>query len=133
MSPIELVETVVAGIAVGFVSALFGVGGAVLMIPYIVLVLHGEQHLAEGTSLIAMVPIAISGIFAHAKRGYVLFGVARRMALGAVAGAILGGVLAQMINGEALQTIYAGFIAFVGVTLISGGVRDSRAANRKDR
>ncbi|MGH2736650.1 MAG: TSUP family transporter, partial [Actinomycetota bacterium] len=45
-----------AGLGVGLLSALFGVGGGLVMVPFMTLVLDESQHLAEGTSLLVIVP-----------------------------------------------------------------------------
>jgi uncharacterized membrane protein YfcA len=60
-----------SGVAVGAFSALFGVGGGLLMAPLITVFLDRSQHLAEGTSLLAIIPISIAGVLAHRGRGYV--------------------------------------------------------------
>ena len=52
---------------------MFGVGGGVIMVPYMVTFLDKTQHVAEGTSLMVIVPTAIAGVIAHNKRGYVSF------------------------------------------------------------
>ena len=50
------------GIVVGLLSALFGIGGGVAMVPFMVLLLHRSPHLAEGTSLLVIIPTAIAGV-----------------------------------------------------------------------
>ena len=62
---------VVVGLAAGFLSGLFGVGGGVLMVPGLVLVLGMGQRLAHGTSLAAIVPIAVAGVAGYALAGEV--------------------------------------------------------------
>ena len=51
---------VVVGLVAGFLSGLFGVGGGILIVPALVLVLHFDQRLAHGTSLAAVLPIAVA-------------------------------------------------------------------------
>lgn len=44
------------GIGVGVASGLFGVGGGTLLVPLLVLLFGYDQHAAQGTSLVALVP-----------------------------------------------------------------------------
>ncbi len=62
---------VLAGFAVGYFSAMFGVGGGVIMVPFMVLVVGLTQHAAEGTSLLVIIPTAIAGVDVHLRKGFV--------------------------------------------------------------
>ena len=64
-----MLRIVLVGLAAGFLSGLFGVGGGVLMVPALVLVLGMGQRLAHGTSLAAIVPIALAGVLGYALGG----------------------------------------------------------------
>jgi uncharacterized membrane protein YfcA len=95
-------KVVVVGVAAGFLSGLFGVGGGVLMVPALVLVLAMEQRLAHGTSLAAIVPIALAGVLGYALEGEVdwaasLFLIIGSAGLGARIGTHLLHVLPQRV------------------------------------
>ena len=114
------------GVAVGVLSALFGIGGGIVMVPFMVLLLDGSQHLAEGTSLLVIVPTAIAGVIAHSKRGFVDFRAAAWLAVGGVLGAFLGARVALASAGETLQIYFAVFLVAMGIRLIAAGARPSR-------
>ena len=57
-----LVRAAVLGVVAGFLGGLFGVGGGILIVPALVLVLHMDQRLAHGTSLAAVLPIAVASL-----------------------------------------------------------------------
>ena len=57
-----------------------------------VLALGEEQHLAEGTSLLVILPTAVTGVLAHRRRGYVSFHTGMLLALGGSAGAWVGAI-----------------------------------------
>jgi uncharacterized protein len=116
---------VAAGVVVGVLSALFGVGGGLLMVPFIVLTLDRGQHLAEGTSLLAMVPIALVGALFHARRGYVSFRYAAYMAAGGIAGAYLGADLALRVDSQALTKVFGVFLVLMGARTVWDGLRTS--------
>lgn len=118
---------VLAGIVVGALSALFGVGGGILMVPFMVLVLDKGQHLAEGTSLLVIVPTAIAGVAMHRKKGYVSFRHAGVLALGGMGGAYAGAAIALRLSASSLQMAFGALVAFTGVRTIRRGVAQMRA------
>lgn len=111
------------GVVVGILSAMFGIGGGIAMVPFIVLVLGRGQHLAEGTSLLVMIPTAIAGVVAHNRRGYVSFRLAGLLAVGGVVGTFLGARLALSIDGETLRLYFALFLAVMGIRMVILGRR----------
>ncbi len=115
--------TVAVGICVGIVSALFGIGGGIVMVPFMVLVLGEGQHLAEGTSLLVIVPTATAGVFAHRRARYVTTKTFLGLGLAGAAGAIAGARLAFLIDGPLLQRLFALLVLLVGVRLIVQGLR----------
>ena len=67
MSIDTIALVVVAGFLTGILAALFGVGGGLLLVPFMVLVLDESQHVAQGTSLLVIVPTAAAGMLSHAR------------------------------------------------------------------
>jgi uncharacterized membrane protein YfcA len=121
---------VVAGILVGILSSLFGVGGGVLMVPFLVLALGRAQHVAEGTSLLVMVPTAALGVWAHRRRGYVVFRQAVMLAIGGIAGASVGALLALQLPASTLRTLFGILLALTGMHVIRRGMATLRAERR---
>jgi uncharacterized membrane protein YfcA len=119
------VGIVAFGVVVGVLSAMFGIGGGIAMVPFMVLVLGEGQHLAEGTSLLVMIPTAIAGVIAHRKRGYVSFKLAGWLAIGGIVGTVLGARLALEIDGDRLRMYFAVFLAVMGLRLVIRGRRTS--------
>jgi hypothetical protein len=109
------------GVVVGLLSALFGIGGGVAMVPFMVLLLERSPHLAEGTSLLVIIPTAIVGVIAHHKRGFVSFRHAGWLSVGGVFGAFAGARLALGIDDDILKTLFAAFLAVMGVRTILQG------------
>lgn len=113
------------GVLVGLLSALFGIGGGIAMVPFMVLLLDKTQHLAEGTSLLVIIPTAIAGVVAHHKRGFVSFKLAGFLAAGGVFGAYVGARAALSIDHVVLQRLFGVFLLLMGLRVI----RDGRAAS----
>lgn len=121
MSPeqvVQLVELVVIGLAAGFLAGLLGIGGGVLMVPAMVLILGFDQHVAQGTSLLVIIPAALTGSLAHYRRGRLVLRDAVTIAAGGVIGALIGSVFALSIDDELLRRLFAGFLLIVAVRML---------------
>ena len=112
MTGFEIALTVVAGVLTGLLSALFGGGGGQISIPFMILVLGFSQHVAEGTSLFVIVPIAALGAWAHSRRGYVRWRPALSLATAGIAGAAAGALLAVRTYELLLRRSYAAFVLY---------------------
>src|SRR5690606_30407933 len=86
----SLTKTILVGLVAGFLSGLFGVGGGILMVPAMVIVLHVGQRLAHGTSLAAVLPIALSSLIGYMIAGKVEWPVAALFSVGAAGGGVVG-------------------------------------------
>jgi uncharacterized membrane protein YfcA len=112
------VRLVLIGLVAGFFSALFGVGGGIVIVPLLVLLAALPEREATGTSLAAIGVIALVGVVAYSVRGEVHFGYAALVGLPAAAGAVAGAVLQQRISVRALSLAFAALLAVVGVVLL---------------
>jgi uncharacterized membrane protein YfcA len=114
--PRRLGLTIAVGLVAGFLSGLFGVGGGILIVPALVMALRFDQRLAHGTSLAAVLPIALSSLLSYGLEGEVDWTVASFLAIGAVAGAVIGTHILHKLPHDALA------IAFI-VVLVATAVR----------
>ena len=106
------------GGAAGLLSGLFGVGGGILIVPGLALLLGMDQHRAHGTSLAAILPIALSGVAGYAMEGAVDWPAAGLLSIGAVAGAVIGTGLLPRIPRRALRRGFAGFLVLSAAALL---------------
>lgn len=113
----------VVGLAAGVVAAGLGVGGGIIFVPALVLFLDYSQQLAQGTSLAVILPTAVVGAVAHARRGRVLWHRAVPIAVSGVGGAMLGAALALRLDGLLLRRLFAGLLVVLALRLLmlSGG------------
>ena len=102
------------GLTTGVVSGLLGIGGGLVMVPAMVLILGLSQHLAQGTSLFVIVPTAAAGSVTHFRLGNIRFVVAGWLAIGGMAGAIAGAMLALLVPDQALRILFALFLLYTG-------------------
>ncbi len=115
------------GVGVGLISALFGIGGGIVMVPFMVLILEKSQHVAEGTSLLVIVPTALAGVYAHRKGRYVTWRTFAALGVAGAVGAVIGARIALVIHGPLLQKLFALFVAVVGIRLLFEGRAASKA------
>ncbi len=107
------------GLAGGIVSGLFGVGGAVVMIPAMVLIARIDQHTANGTSLAALLlPVGILGVLEYHKRGQVNLAFAALLAGGILVGVFLGAKLAGKLDDLVLRRAFGVFLMLVAARLL---------------
>jgi uncharacterized membrane protein YfcA len=115
---VELAELVVIGLAAGFLAGLLGVGGGVLMVPAMVLLLGFDQHVAQGTSLLVIIPAALTGSYTHYRNGRLVLRDAAFLAAGGVIGAVVGSVFALSMEDQLLRRLFAGFLLISGVRIL---------------
>jgi uncharacterized membrane protein YfcA len=107
------------GVAAGVVSGLFGVGGAVVIVPGLVLLAKLPHHNAHGTSLAALLPaVGILGVLEYHRRGQVNIPYAAMIAVGILLGAFLGAKLAGGVSEPMLRKLFGGFLLLVSVRLL---------------
>ncbi len=111
---------VIIGLVAGLFSALFGVGGGIVIVPLLVGVAAFGTREATATSLGAIVITATAGVVLYAFRGEVDVGYALLVGLPAIVGALIGTSVQQRISSRALTAAFAVFLAAVGVWLIVG-------------
>jgi uncharacterized membrane protein YfcA len=106
------------GLAAGIVAGLLGVGGGVLFVPGLVIFLGLDQHHAEATSLLAIVPVAIVGTYRQDRYGNVERSDALLLGLLSIAGAAAGVALANALSGAALRDAFAALMTIVAAQLV---------------
>jgi uncharacterized protein len=112
------VRLVLIGLAAGFFSALFGVGGGLVIVPLLILFLGYGMHLATGTSLAAIGLIALAGTIAYGVRGEIDLGYAALIGFPAAVGAVVGTALQQRLSARALALSFSLLLVAIGVALV---------------
>ena len=117
MSSRDRILLLVVGLGAGFLSGVFGVGGGILVVPGLMIFVKMEQRRAHGTSLAAVLPIAVASLATYWAHGHVDWPVALWLALGALAGAYVGASLLAVISKRNLALIFSIVLVVVGVRL----------------
>ncbi len=126
LEPLLIVELVVLGLCTGFLAGLLGIGGGMIMVPFITHILSTRGvsadlavKMAIATSMATIVFTSVSSVRAHHKRGAVRWDIARRLTPGIVIGAALAslGVFA-VLKGAWLALLFAGFVGFSATQML---------------
>ena len=125
LDPLLIVELGVLGLATGFLAGLLGIGGGLVLVPFMTYIL-GSQHVAPdlavkmaiATSMATIMFTSISSVRAHHKRGAVRWDIVRRLAPGIVLGGFIAslGVFA-LLKGSFLAIFFALFVSFSAVQM----------------
>lgn len=105
------------GLLTGFMSALLGIGGGLVMVPALTILLGLPQKMAHGISLAAMMPTAFTGMLMHRAMGNVDFTVGKWVGLGSAIGAISGATLAVSLDASVLKIIFGVFLIIMAVLM----------------
>ncbi len=124
------------GVCAGLLSGLLGAGGGLITVPGLLLAFQWEpiraaiaMHIAVGTSLAVMIPVAIRSLKSHIKNhGYSFLPIYKQMAPTIIVGVIGGGILAHFIHSRALQIIFGLFVLVMAIGLLIGRKKQN---NRK--
>jgi hypothetical protein len=127
-----VIGTIAIGLAAGVVAGLLGVGGGVLFVPGLVIFMGLDQHHAEATSLLAIVPVALVGTYRQDRYGNVRRADALLLGVLSVAGAATGVALANALSGAVLRDAFAALMVIVAAQLVRRTMRVRRTEDRLD-
>jgi uncharacterized membrane protein YfcA len=101
------------GLIAGVLAGLFGVGGGILFVPVLTFVLGLSQLHAEATSLLAILPTALTGVWRQQRYGNVRWRPAAIIGVAAIAG-VQGGVLAaEALPAHVLRRLFGALMIAV--------------------
>jgi uncharacterized protein len=100
----------------GVASGLVGIGGGTLLIPMLVLLFSFEQHRAQGTSLVALIPpTGLLAFVAYARAGDVSWRIGLLLIPGVFAGGVVGAWLAKRLQPRRMRQVFAGLLLVLGM------------------
>jgi uncharacterized membrane protein YfcA len=126
IEPLLVAKLVLLGCGTGFLAGLLGIGGGMLMVPFLTLMLSHRGvpdgvavKLAIATSMATILFTSLSSVRAHHRRGAVRWDIVRGMAPGIVAGGLLAGAGAfALIKGQVLALVFALFVGFSATQML---------------
>lgn len=124
---LSVIGLIVVGLFTGVMAGLIGVGGGVIVVPVLMFVFGTSDLMAKGTSLLMMIPTAISGTIGNLKRGNVDLVAAAIVGGAACTTTALGAWFATLLDPAAANILFAVFLAFIAVQMALRALRSRRA------
>ena len=120
LDPILIAELAALGLGTGFLAGLLGIGGGMLMVPFITIIMGHRGvpadlavKMAIATSMATIIFTSVSSVRAHHRRGAVRWDIVRRLAPGIVIGSLVGSLgVFSLLKGTALAIFFALFVGF---------------------
>lgn len=106
------------GLVAGLASGYVGVGGGFIMVPLMLAVLDIPMSLASGTSLIAIMILAIPGVIEQGLFGNIDYLAGIAIVVGSIPGALVGARLVRVVPERQLRFIFGGFLLVAAVMLM---------------
>lgn len=108
MEPKSYIILLTVGLVAGMLGGMLGIGGAIIIIPALVMLLGYSQHLAQGTSLLMLaLPVSSLAAWQYYQNGFVDVKAALILAVAFLIGGFFGGKLAGLIPEEILRKGFA--------------------------
>lgn len=125
ISPLFIVLLLMLGAMGGFAAGLLGIGGGMVLVPFLTMMFEAQGfpaqhvvHIAIATSLTTILFTSMSSVRAHHKRGAVLWPVVKVLAPGIVLGSLVGAQIAAAIRTPALAMLFAVFVGFSATQML---------------
>lgn len=114
----DIVYSLLTGLAAGVLGGMFGVGGGILIVPACVYLLGMTLQRAQGTSLaILLLPVGILGVMNYAKESAIDWRVAGFIAVAFVFGAYFGSKISLSLDEAVARKVFAGFLVLVAAQM----------------
>ncbi|SIT68361.1 sulfite exporter TauE/SafE family protein [Microbacterium sp. RU33B] len=111
------------GLVTGVLAGLLGVGGGVVVVPVLMIVFGTSDLIAKGTSLLMMIPTALSGTIGNVRRRNVDLLAAVLIGAAACTTTALGAWIATLVDPLVGNVLFAAFLAFIAVQMALKAVR----------
>lgn len=119
MTLTQLLILIIIGLLSGLLSSVFGIGGAIIVIPALVFIIGLSQHEAQGTSLAFMLPpVGILAAWSYYKEGYINWKIALVLSLTFFVGAYLGSRFSINISDRTLRRLFGVLLMVMAVKMI---------------
>ena len=106
------------GLVAGTFGGLLGVGGGIVMVPAMVYLMQTNIKTAIGTSLVVIIPTALTGAFKHQQLGNIDWKVAALLVPTAILGGFAGAALTKHLPADVLKKCFGGFMILAGCRLL---------------
>lgn len=125
MTATLIASLLLLGAFTGFAAGLLGIGGGMLMVPFLTMLLTSQGFptgqivkIAIATSLTTILFTSASSVRSHARRGVVRWDIARQLVPGILVGSLLGAQIAALLPGAVLAIAFGVFVATMATQML---------------
>jgi hypothetical protein len=115
---LPVLKVVLEGVVVGAVTGLVGAGGGFLVVPALLLLGGLPMNIAVGTSLVVIAMKSFAGLAGYLGHIEIDWALAAMVTATAVAGSVVGGLLAARVPQEMLRKSFAWFVVMMAVYML---------------
>lgn len=120
-----------AGLAGGVLSGIFGIGGGIVLVPALGLLLALPQHEAQGVTLaVLLLPVGLPAVIAYHRRSPIRFGLVAALVAGFLAGVGAGAEAAAWLPARTMRLVFVGFLLLAAAQAWRGGAASGGKAPR---
>ena len=112
------IALVLIGFMTGVLAGLLGIGGGVVMVPIMIVLFSEIAVIAKGTSAAVIIPTAIIGTWRNARAKNIDGRVAAIVGVAGIPTAILGGLVADVMNEDLSNALFATLVLTVAVKML---------------
>lgn len=128
---IIMIQGALIGMIGGFLAGLLGVGGGFIMVPLLVLFMGLEQQIAQGISLLVIIPTSLIALWRLQKNKMVDWHTAIVMAFGSIIGTSVTSNYVQYIPAGTLTKVFGFCVILVGLKMFYDGVKTKEKVENK--
>ena len=114
----QLLQGAAIGLVAGLASGYVGVGGGFIMVPLMLSIIGIPMRKASGTSLIAVMILAIPGVIEQGIIGNINYLAGIAIVIGTIPGAVIGARLVTKVPERTLRLLFGCFLIVVAVMLV---------------
>src|SRR6516225_515175 len=122
MNSLEFTALIFAGsLLAGFLGALTGLGGGVIVVPLLALVFHVDIHYAIGAALVSVIATSSGAAAAYVREGYSNVRVGMFLEMATTAGALTGAALVLYLHTSVISVIFGVVLVYSALVSFHGG------------
>jgi len=124
LEPQLIIELVLLGLCTGFLAGLLGIGGGMLMVPFIIMGQRGVApnlavKMAIATSMATIIFTSVASVRAHRKHGAVRWDIVKNLAPGIMLGGLVASLgVFSLLKGSWLALFFAAFVSFSATQML---------------
>lgn len=107
-------------VGAGFIGALLGLGGGIVLVPGLTLLFHQDMKIAIAASLVSVIATSSSAATVYVQERFTNIKLGMTLEVATTLGALGGGIAAVYISNRYLALLFAAILIYAGITMLRG-------------